>query len=282
MCIRDIFFFFFFFQAEDGIRDVERSRGLGDVYKRQVSTQSTWVEKEMTGLYITGHPLDDYVKSLKIQTTNQISEVYSVQETLDANETDEILPSVEIFKDEVNLQDNDRVILGGILANVNQKITRNNAIMAFLTLEDLTGSIEVIVFPKTLEKVKSLCITDSLVIIKGRLSIKEDEAPKLICESMDSLEKIDNSKLYLRLENVEKAKEFNKFLKEFLKEDQLGDTPIYFYASKENKKFRAARDRWICLESDIEELLIEKLGEENVKVVEDQIIQFKFVWLQQK
>ena len=219
------------------------------------------MEKEMTGLYITGHPLDDYVKSLKVQTTNEISEVYSSSETLDTNETDEIITGIEIFNKGNSLHDNDRVIFGGILSSVNQKITRNNAIMAFLTLEDLTGSIEVIVFPKTLESVKPLCVTDSLVVVKGRLSIKEDEAPKLICESIEPLEKINSSKLYLRLEDSEKAKQFNLYLKELLTEDRKGDTPIYFYASKENKKFRAPRDRWISLESDIKEILIEKLGE---------------------
>ena len=226
------------------------------------------MEKEMTGLYITGHPLDDYVKSLKVQTTNEISEVYSSSETLDTNETDEIITEIEIFNKGNSLHDNDRVIFGGILSSVNQKITRNNAIMAFLTLEDLTGSIEVIVFPKTLESVKPLCVTDSLVVVKGRLSIKEDEAPKLICESIEPLEKINSSKLYLRLEDSEKAKQFNFYLKELLTEDRKGDTPIYFYASKENKKFRAPRDRWISLESDIKEILIEKLGEENVKIVD--------------
>ena len=226
------------------------------------------MEKEMTGLYITGHPLDDYVKSLKVQTTNEISEVYSSSETLDTNETDEIITGIEIFNKGNSLHDNDRVIFGGILSSVNQKITRNNAIMAFLTLEDLTGSIEVIVFPKTLESVKPLCVTDSLVVVKGRLSIKEDEAPKLICESIEPLEKINRSKLYLRLEDSEKAKQFNFYLKELLTEDRKGDTPIYFYASKENKKFRAPRDRWISLESDIKEILIEKLGEENVKIVD--------------
>ena len=226
------------------------------------------MEKEMTGLYITGHPLDDYVKSLKVQTTNEISEVYSSSETLDTNETDEIITGIEIFNKGNSLHDNDRVIFGGMLSSVNQKITRNNAIMAFLTLEDLTGSIEVIVFPKTLESVKPLCVTDSLVVVKGRLSIKEDEAPKLICESIEPLEKINSSKLYLRLEDSEKVKQFNFYLKELLTEDRKGDTPIYFYASKENKKFRAPRDRWISLESDIKEILIEKLGEENVKIVD--------------
>lgn len=225
------------------------------------------MEKEMTGLYITGHPLDDYAQSLKMQTSNAISKIFLVQETLDDTlETD--IAEVAIFNRQDTLQDNDRVILGGILAVVNQKVTRNNTIMAFLKLEDLTGTIEVIVFPKTLDKVKELCITDSLVIIKGRLSLKEDEPPKLICESIEPLEKIDNSKVYLRTEDTIVAKKLSKKLKELLIKEYLGDTPIYIFASKEKQKFRVPRDRWVSLESDVINLLKENLGEENVKVQE--------------
>ncbi|WP_315072308.1 DNA polymerase III subunit alpha [uncultured Clostridium sp.] len=225
------------------------------------------MEKEMTGLYITGHPLDDYAQSLKMQTTNEISKIFIGQETLDdVLEAD--MPEVTIFNREDTLQDNDRVILGGILASVNQKITRNNSIMAFLTLEDLTGTIEVIVFPKTLEKVKALCVTDSLVIIKGRLSLKEDEQPKLICESIEPLEKVNNSKIYLRVEDTIAAKALNKRLKEILVSDYLGDTPIYIFENKGKQKFRVPRDRWVSLNSDVTTLLRETLGEENVKVVD--------------
>ncbi len=225
------------------------------------------MEKEMTGLYITGHPLDDYAQSLKMQTTNEISKIFIGQETLDdALEAD--MPEVTIFNREDTLQDNDRVILGGILASVNQKITRNNSIMAFLTLEDLTGTIEVIVFPKTLEKVKALCVKDSLVIIKGRLSLKEDEQPKLICESIEPLEKVNNSKIYLRVEDTIAAKALNKRLKEILASDYLGDTPIYIFENKGKQKFRVPRDRWVSLNSDVTTLLRETLGEENVKVVD--------------
>ncbi|HEX9026917.1 MAG TPA: OB-fold nucleic acid binding domain-containing protein, partial [Clostridium sp.] len=147
-------------------------------------------------------------------------------------------------------------------------VTRNNTIMAFLKLEDLTGTIEVIVFPKTLDKVKELCVTDSLVIIKGRLSLKEDEPPKLICESIEPLEKIDNSKIYLRAEDTIAAKELSKKLKELLMKEHLGDTPIYIFASKEKQKFRVPRDRWVSLDDNVINFLKENLGEENVKIQE--------------
>ncbi len=225
------------------------------------------MEKEMTGLYITGHPLDDYAQSLKMQTTNEISKIFLVNETLDDSLESDI-GEINMFSRENTLQDNDRVILGGILASVNQKVTRNNSIMAFLKLEDLTGTIEVIVFPKTLEKVKELCVTDSLVIVKGRLSLKEDEPPKLICESIEPLEKVNTSKVYLRVDDKVAATVLSKKLKELLIKEYMGDTPIYIFESKGRQKFRVPRDRWISLESDVMNLLRQTLGEENVKVLD--------------
>lgn len=224
------------------------------------------MEKEMTGLYITGHPLDDYAQSLKLQTTNEISKIFSVQETLD--DTLESNMDIQMFNKQNELQDNDRVILGGILAQVNQKVTRNNTIMAFLKLEDLTGTIEVIVFPKTLDKVKALCVTDGLVIIKGRISLKEDEQPKLICENIEPLEKVDTSKVYLRADDSIKARELNLKLKEIVEEDYKGDTPIYIWATKEKQKFRVPRDRWVSLDSDVMSIIRETFGEENVKILD--------------
>ena len=218
------------------------------------------MEKEMTGLYITGHPLDDYAKSLKMQTTTEISKIFSAQENFNDN------INTNVFEGKNILKDNDRVILGGILASVNQKVTRNNSIMAFLTLEDLTGSIEVIVFPKTLDNVKSLCVTDGLVIIKGRISLKEDEQPKLLCETIEPLEKINSSKVYIRADNEIEAKKLNLRLKEILMEEHKGDIPIYIVAMRERQKYRVPRDRWISLESDAVSVLRENLGEENIKV----------------
>ena len=226
------------------------------------------MEKEMTGLYITGHPLDDYAKSLKMQTSIEISKILSAGETLDESLDDNTLGN-DMFNNESLVQDNDRVILGGILAQVNQKVTRNNTIMAFLKLEDLTGVIEVIVFPKTLTKVKELCVADSLVIIKGRLSIKEDELPKLICESIEPLEKIENSKVHLKAEDTIGAKTLAVRLKEIITEEFKGDTAVYIWAAKERQKFRVPRDRWVSLDTEIIQILKNELGEENVKVEEN-------------
>lgn len=226
------------------------------------------MEKEMTGLYITGHPLDDHARSLRMQTTNEIESIFSVRETLDEN-IDVNLENVDLFENKISLNDNDRVVLGGIIADSNKKITRNNSMMAFLKLEDLTGAIEVIVFPKVFERVKYLCEIDSLVLIRGRLSIKEDEEPKLICENIEPLEEINSQKVYIRADDEKHAKEFNNILKNILKEEHKGKTPIYLCAVKERQKFRVLREYWISLESEAMQIIRKTFGEENVKVLDN-------------
>ena len=136
----------------------------------------------MTGLYLSGHPLDEYVYSLKVQTSTNIEKVFKSYEIIKDSYGNIEIPDDIIY-------DEQRVVLGGILASVNQKITRNNTMMAFLQLEDLTGTIGSYSVSKTLDRVRESIKEDSLVVIKGRISIKEDELPKLICETIEPLEK---------------------------------------------------------------------------------------------
>ena len=221
------------------------------------------MEKEMTGLYISGHPLDDYTESLRIQTSTNIETIFKsyemINESLSNSMDDEVMIDVPI-------NDNDAVILGGILTEVNLKVTRNNTMMAFLRLEDLTGSIEVIVFPRQLDKLRPLIIEDSLVKIKGRVSIKEDELPKLICENIDGLEKVNSNKVYIRVENSDKVKKLNLEIKELIK-DYEGNTPIYVFDAEKRQNYRLSKDKWIELDDIVLDKLKEKYGLENIKVM---------------
>ena len=153
------------------------------------------------------------------------------------------------------------------MTEVNQKVTRNNSIMAFLKLEDLTGVIEVVVFPKTLDKVRNLINLDSMVVINGRVSIKEDEEPKLICESIEALEKVNSDKLYIRVDNLAKAKEMKPKLISIV-EEYKGDSALYVFTSNDRKNYRMPRDMWVDLNTDVVLELKKVFGDENVKVVE--------------
>ncbi|MDD6794218.1 MAG: DNA polymerase III subunit alpha [Clostridiaceae bacterium] len=223
------------------------------------------MEKEMTGLYLSGHPLDEYKKSLELQTSTTVEVIYKSYDMMQENIGTEI--QGEGIGEEPPINDNDIVILGGILTDVKQKVTRNNSMMAFLTLEDLTGSIEVIVFPRTLDKLRHLIQADSLVKIKGRVSIKEDELPKLICETIDGLEKVNSNKVYIRVNNEEEVRKANFELRQIISE-YTGNTPIYLFDAEKKKYYRLQQDKWINEDEEILSILRKKYGEKNVIVVE--------------
>ena len=225
------------------------------------------MEKEMTGLYLSGHPLDEYKKSLKYQTTTQIQTIISsYEQKLENNQIDNT--DTDTIRNDIDLvQDGQRLVIGGILTSVNRKVTKNNTIMAFATLEDLSASIEIVIFPKTLEKFYSLINEEQLVVLKGRISISEEDMPKLLCEDVQPLEKINGSKVYIKLDDENKAKEIINVLKILLAQYR-GDTPVYIFVNKEKKQFRATREIWVDLETDVLNFLKNKFGEDNIKLVE--------------
>ena len=225
------------------------------------------MEKEMTGLYISGHPLDDYEKSLKMQTTIKIADIVNSSEILEDETTMDEAALMVAKATESTVSDGDRVVIGGIISDAHTRVTRNNTLMAFMTIEDMSANIECIVFPKILEKFKPMIVSDALVVVKGRVSIKEDEGAKIICESIEPLEKINSSKIYIRVEDRETARKAVNALR-ILLEQYKGDTPIYMFTAKERSNFRLSREMWIDLEGDGLDFLKEKFGEDNVKVVE--------------
>ncbi len=215
------------------------------------------MEKEMTGLYLSGHPLDEYAKSLKVMTSTTIQKIYDCKEAHNEG----------IDHEEYSIHDEDKVVVGGIITEVTQKVTRNNQIMAFIKIEDLSATIEVIVFPKTLDRVRNLIAADAFVIIKGRVSMKEDEAVKIICETMEPLEKVDSSKVYVRVDNLDMARATKPKLMEICNE-YAGNTPLYVFTANDRKNYRMPRNMWVNLSSYIFLELEKVFGEGNVKIVE--------------
>ena len=129
------------------------------------------LEKEIVGVYITGHPLDDYrdvLGKLPFSTAD--------------------LDGLEEREDRGLSLDGQIVDMGGILTEVKGKATKKGAYMGFITLEDLTGQIECLVFPKVYERYQGMMAVDDLVVLHGRLSIREEEAPKLLVEKLIPLE----------------------------------------------------------------------------------------------
>ena len=229
------------------------------------------MEKEMTGIYITGHPLEEYEEALKLHTdtkTIDIMEAAAEQTTLEDN-IDAALDQIELQdkKSEDNkITDGARVTIGGIINAVSKKFTRNNDRMAFITLEDLYGSIEVIVFPKVMEKVANIIEEDALIVVKGRISIREDEAPKILCENIQPLISMNTSKLYVAVEDDKAARSIYNNFRAAMRRFK-GNTPVYLCTRKERKQYRLDRDFWVDIETGVMEFLKSEFGEENVKLV---------------
>ena len=128
-------------------------------------------EKEVLGIYVSGHPLEEYQELWEKNITNTTNDFALDEDT-----------------GTVRVQDNATAIVGGMIADKTIKYTKNDKVMAFLNLEDLVGNVEVVVFPKDYEKYSSLLQEDAKVFIKGRISVEEDKDGKLICEQIAGFE----------------------------------------------------------------------------------------------
>ncbi|HHW32295.1 MAG TPA: DNA polymerase III subunit alpha [Clostridiaceae bacterium] len=235
------------------------------------------MEKDMLGLYVSGHPLSEYESELNRLTTFSSMNINSLSP--DNEEFD--MDNASGVKDGIN------VIVGGIITEKKTKTTKNNNLMAFVNLEDLYGSLEVIVFPTVLNKYSSLIKEDNIVLIKGRVSIKEEEEPKIICEEVMPLRKtveeneadnkcngikaadnnieIDSEKIiYIRVNDFDKINNMDstKSLFRFFE----GNIPVCFYDVKDNKKKLLGREYWVDLNKCLIEELERRFGKDNVKL----------------
>ena len=225
------------------------------------------MEKETTGVYITGHPLDEY------------------RETLEAMEfSAAFIDGLTEREDRGVAFDGRRIRLGGLLADVRSKATRANSLMGFVILEDLTGQIEGMVFPKTWERLSMELTQDRPVVLAGRLSMHEDEAPKLIVEEVYPLQKTGEKpspaqdvspspaqappassaappKLYLR---VRARADMERALP--LLEGKPGPSPALFYLETERITLRAPERYWCDADEALLQALRDCLGAENVKL----------------
>ena len=205
-------------------------------------------EKEMVGVYISGHPLDAYIERLKTKTT--------------ANTLDFIINEESM---EAHLKENEKVIIGGLINNVSIKLTRNNDTMAFILLEDIFSNVEVIVFPKVYEKYKKLLENDAKILISGRASFNADENGKLVAENIFDLDE-DSYELWIQYANREAYDEdVANLLLDF--GSFQGETPVYIYL-KEEKMKKYMGDNWkVDLNDKLLSILKNRFGEGNVKTV---------------
>ncbi|MEA4888492.1 MAG: DNA polymerase III subunit alpha [Clostridiaceae bacterium] len=142
-------------------------------------TELLGMEKEMLGLYVTGHPLDEYEEAIRLLTTLDCSAFANLNDN----------PDEELHQTAVS--DGDKAIMAGMLIGRKNKATRSNELMSFLTVEDLYGQYEVIAFPRVLSNSQAFLQEGQVLIFGGRLSIREDDVPKLIAEAIAVLDPKD-------------------------------------------------------------------------------------------
>jgi DNA polymerase-3 subunit alpha len=225
------------------------------------------MEKEAAGVYMSGHPLDDYreiLGSLNCTAAEITEQDEAGEESLD--------------------MDGRFVDMGGILTEVKEKATKKGDYMAFATLEDMTGQIECLVFPRVFEKYRPLLNEDEAVVISGKISVREEEAPKLLAERVTRLAEWDRKnaaaasdgarqretltdaqiaakaekKLFLRLERSRMES-----VTAMLALD-AGNVPVYMHIPEEKITLLCPREHWVSASEECVRRLCEALGTENV------------------
>ncbi len=206
-------------------------------------------EKEMLGVYVSGHPLEEYIGTWEKNVTAKSSDFVVDEETGSAV-----------------VHDGAYVTIGGMITEKTVKTTRNNKMMAFLTVEDLAGSVEVLVFPKDYEKRRDMLIKDEKVFIRGRASVGDEPVGKLICEQIIPFSQVPRE-LWIQYADKDAYLAGEKELLDLLKTSDGNDTVI-IYLGRERAKKVLPRNWNVRAGEALVTTLSEMLGEKNVKVVE--------------
>ena len=206
-------------------------------------------EKEVLGIYLSGHPLERY--------RNMMEKMISAK-------TSDFQPDDETGIPEV--YDNQKVIVGGMITDKTIKYTKNNKVMAFLTLEDLVGTVEVVVFPRDYEKCQMFLNEDARLFIQGRVSAEDDKASKLILEKVRSFDDMPRE-VWIQFDSREAYAEAETGLVDDLMESRGNSTVvIYLKDVKAMKKLPPAYQ--VRIEDSWLDKMCEKYGNSNVKIVE--------------
>ncbi|MBO5929900.1 MAG: DNA polymerase III subunit alpha, partial [Clostridia bacterium] len=214
------------------------------------------LEKESIGYYISGHPLNEFSNEIAKLSTISFAELQT-----DSSEEGEMA-----YASGKTLSDGDKVKVCAIATGIKTKITKNSKMMAFVTAEDLSGQAEILVFPNVYERCKQYLVEDMPIVISGKLSFREDEEPKILCDDISPLEhgaRVAQSgeKLYMKF----------PIGKDYLLEDakkvlaqHTGDIPVYIFMEEKKMTAIAPKHLWCNGSEDALASLKTLLGDENI------------------
>ena len=206
-------------------------------------------EKDILGVYISGHPLDDYEALWRKNITATAADFIVDEETEEA-----------VVKDGI------KAVIGGLVTGKTVKTTRTGQLMAFITLEDLMGSVEVIVFPRDYENNRDLLTEDEKLFIRGRVSLGDEPVGKLVCEQVIPFDAVSRQ-LWLQFEDMAGYQAAEAELMELLKSSE-GNDQVVIYLKKERAKKMLPPNWNVMADAGLLNRLYCKVGEKNVKVVE--------------
>ena len=209
-------------------------------------------EKEVLGIYISGHPLEAYEETWKRNISATTADFQPDEETGRAK-----------------VRDGAKEIVGGMITEKTVKATKTNQMMAFLTVEDLLGTVEIVVFPRDYEKNREYLEVDQKVFVKGRVSEEEEKASKLICEKIIPFERT-KKELWIQFPDKAAYMEQEPIVFGYLA-DSEGDDEVVIYCQQERAVKRLPRNRNIRIDPQILGRLMNHFGEKRVKVVEKTI-----------
>ena len=205
-------------------------------------------EKESTGLFLSGHPLADYKQlSTKVSAVNLN----------------------EVINNDDNFVDGDNVNLLVLITAIKTRKTKSGQTMGFITCEDQTGIINVLVFPALLEQFTSILQKDKIVVIKGKISQRDEGQKEIILENIIPAEQIELNKsiksgLYIKVKSMNDNvfKQIKSILSDF-----SGDIPVYIVEQSTNKKLLAPQKLWVCENNYMLSLIKNIVGEDNIKFI---------------
>lgn len=205
------------------------------------------MEKEVLGIYVSGHPLAEYENKIQRLISCTSSDLSFEDE--DGNR---------------KINDDEKVIIGGIVSEKTIHYTKNNKVMAFIKIEDLKGAVEVVVFPNVYESNSIYLSEESVVIIRGRANVSPGEETKVIAEKITPLERFGKYNSVGVVIGKEKTETFDDIIN--IVNKYKGETPLYIHDVKLNKKFKADERYWIDTDTDVLIELRKVFGENSVVV----------------